>query len=218
MAEQRKIPKLAGVIVEHQENFAALSDEDAQWAIQNTVAAIAHFCEAVRNRTQETGRAVITNLFEFVCALKTPGVKEFVAKKKFVRDTSEGARVRISWIGENFKRVMLTLVERDVPEEELKLQKLLEYAHDLPEDEEHLGAIAGLGGMSKARVSLCAFYESLAHKQAIGDFSWLVGYVRDGSGVLWAVDAGWSDDGWGVGAYSLDGPGGWGPGREVLSR
>ena len=187
MAEQRKIPKLAGVIVEHQEHFAALSDEDAQWAIQNTVFAIGYFCDALKNRAHKA----VKNLFEFVCAFRTPGAKEFVAKKKFVRDTSESARVRISLLGETFNRVMLPLVERDVPEEDLKLQKLLKYSYDLPQDEENLGTIAGLGGVQKARISLCAFYETLAHKQAARDFSWVVGYVQDDNFVLWAGHAYW---------------------------
>ncbi len=51
MTEQQ-IPKLAGALVEHQNAFSILSVEDGQWVIQNTVAAIGLFAEAVRNRPE----------------------------------------------------------------------------------------------------------------------------------------------------------------------
>jgi len=47
-----QLPKLAGVLVEHQSGFSALSTEDTQWVIAETEKAIAMFCEAVRKRKE----------------------------------------------------------------------------------------------------------------------------------------------------------------------
>lgn len=49
MTEQQ-IPQLAGALVTHQRHFGALPTDDAQWAIQNTQAAIALCVEAIKNR------------------------------------------------------------------------------------------------------------------------------------------------------------------------
>lgn len=204
MAEQQN-SKLAGVLVEHQRHFSALSTEDAQWTIQNTVDAIAIFCDAVKNRAMK----VTEKLLESVASFKVPGAKEFVAKKRFVVDTSENARVRISWLGGNFNAKFLPKTERNIVEAELKLSKLRTASLDPP-------IITEMG--ERAEISLCDFYETLAHKQAIRDFTWVVGYVRDIEGILWAVSAFWYDDGWGVEAYSVGNPDGWHAGGEFVSR
>jgi hypothetical protein len=216
MTEQQntQIDALAGQLVTHQRFFADMSVADRQWAFQNPRGAIAIFCGAVQNRTEK----VVKRLFESVATFKVPGAKEFVAKKKFVVDTSESARVRISYLGETFKRVMLPKVERDIAEADLKLQKLLDASLDLPENSEKLGTIAGLGGMEKAEASLYAFHETLAYKQSIRDFSWVVGYARDAEGILWAVGAYWGGDGWSVEASSVGNPGRWDVGSEFVSR
>ncbi len=52
MTEQQ-MAKLAGALVEHQKHFASLSGKDAQWAIQNTQAAIALCVEAISGRKKE---------------------------------------------------------------------------------------------------------------------------------------------------------------------
>lgn len=50
MTEQQ-MPKFMGVLVEHQRAFFSdFGDEDAQWVIQNTKAAIAVFAQAVKSR------------------------------------------------------------------------------------------------------------------------------------------------------------------------
>ncbi|MCX6786943.1 MAG: hypothetical protein NTY93_00210 [Candidatus Kaiserbacteria bacterium] len=51
MAEQQKCRKLAAVLVEHQEYFSVMTDEDCQWAIQNPKDAVALFANAVKNRS-----------------------------------------------------------------------------------------------------------------------------------------------------------------------
>lgn len=54
MATVQQIPKLAGVLVEHQSAFDVLSKEDTQWAILNTKEAIALACEVWKNHTKGT--------------------------------------------------------------------------------------------------------------------------------------------------------------------
>jgi hypothetical protein len=152
-------------------------------------------------------------LFTFAGRFKTPGAKEFIAKQKFVIDTSENARVRISCLGDNFKKVMLPKVERDIVASDLVLSKLTRHQHDLPMSDEEPGTIAGLGGLTKAETTLCEFYETLAHKQSLGDFSWTVGYVHG-----WAVYADWVGDGWYVSAFSVTYPSWWDADREFVSR
>ncbi len=202
-----QISALAGALVSHQRFFDALSVEDRQWAFQNPKEAIAVFCDAVKNRAAK----IVEKLLESVASFKAPGAKEFIAKKKYVVDTGENARVRISYLGDNFKKVMLPKKEQDIAEGELKLKKLHTGSLDAP-------IIVELGGEKKAEISLCEFYETLAHKQAIRDFTWVVAYIRDVDGILWAVSAGWSGGGWDVEARSVAYPYGWDAGSEFVSR
>ena len=164
------------------------------------------------------GAKVTEPLFTFSGTFKTPGVKEFIVKQKFIVDTSENARVRISYLGDNFKKYLLQKVERDIAASDLKLSKLKRSQHDLPMSDEEPGTIAGLGGLTKAETTLYEFYETLAHKQAVDDFSWTVDYGRDDNGVLWAVDAHWYDGGWLVEADSVTYPYSWRDGDDFVSR
>ncbi|MBI4067919.1 hypothetical protein HY413_00740 [Candidatus Kaiserbacteria bacterium] len=201
-----QIAKLAGALVEHQRYLAPLSSEDAQWAIQNTKEAIELFCDAVKNRVAK----VVGKLLEPLgVSFRMFGAKEFIAKKKFVVNTSEDAHVRISYLGDNFKKTMLSKTERDVNETELRLSKLKQASLDAP-------IITELG--DRAEISLVAFYETLAHKQVARDYTWVIGYIRDVSGVLWAVGAYWYGDGWRVSAGSVWGPDRWYAGGGFVSR
>ncbi|MBI2048328.1 MAG: hypothetical protein HYT30_00150 [Parcubacteria group bacterium] len=205
MTEQQ-IAKLVAALVEHQRHFAQLSSDDAQLVIQKTKDAIDLFCDAVRNRA---AKAVTKLLESFGAPFTVPSAKEFVAKKKFVINTSEDARVRVSYLGENFKKVMLPKTERDTVEVELHLSKLKQASPDSP-------IITELG--DRTEITLCAFYETLAHKQAARDYEWVVGYVRGIDGNLWAVYAPWCGGGWRVSASSVEDPDGWYAGRGFVSR
>lgn len=111
-------------------------------------------------------------LFTFAGRFRAPGAKEFNVAKKFVIDTSESACVRISYLGNNFKTNFLPKVERNIDSSDLVLSKLVRDQHDLPMSEQEPGTIAGLGGLFKAETTTCEFYETLAHKQVAGDFTW----------------------------------------------
>ncbi|MDD5318259.1 MAG: hypothetical protein PHF79_00340 [Candidatus Pacebacteria bacterium] len=52
MATKQQIPVLAGAIVSKQEGFEALSNDDVQWAIENTEAAIALSVVAIKDRNK----------------------------------------------------------------------------------------------------------------------------------------------------------------------
>lgn len=157
-------------------------------------------------------------IFEHVGTFTVPSASEFIAAQKFVRNTSEDARVRISYMGPNFEKFMLPKVERNLEGGERRLSRLLEAAHDLPQTPEKLGTIAGLGGMTKARIAIYDLYETLAYKQARGDRSWTVGYADDINSVPWAVGADWYDDGWLLEACSVDYPSHWNACSEFVSR
>jgi len=161
-------------------------------------------------------------LFTFAGRFHAPGAKEFVSAKAYVVDTSERARVRISYLGNNFKKHLLPTIERDIAPSDLTLSKLTRGQKDLPLSDDEPGTIAGLGGTTKAVTSACEFFETLAHKQAVGNLTWTAGYVlvkdNDGNSVLWALRASWLDAGWRVGAFSPSGPDSWHAGRAFVSR
>lgn len=163
-------------------------------------------------------KAVVDNLFTFVGTFKTVGTKEFFAAKSFIINTSEEQmRVRISYLGGNFKTRLLSKIERDITASDLILSKLSRSSIDLPKNAEEPGTIASLGGLEKIEISLYEFFETLAYKQSIGDHSWLVGYTRDDEEILWTVSAPWGSGGWRVDACSVSGPRRWGAGDEFVS-
>ena len=173
---------------------------------------------ALVDPTKAKKGAKMPALFTFAGTFKTEGTKKFVAAKNYVINTDENARVRISYIGGNFKTYLLSKVEHDIAASDLNLQKLRRSSIDLPKNADEPGTIAGLGGLEKAETGLYEFFETLAHKQATKDFSWVVGYVRDDNNVLWAVHARWNDDGWLVEAYSVTNPCSWGADDGFVSR
>jgi hypothetical protein len=215
MAEQQKCKKLAAVIVEHQDHFAAMSSDDCQWAIQNPKDAIAIFADAVKNRTAPAEKKLLERLLATVAI---PGVTSFTAKEHFVLDTSKKAAVKISYLGDNFKKHFLSKVEKsEVAAEELAINNLLEYAHDP-------AIITSLGGEAKVEISLGQFFAAFA-KQAKGEDGPLltngwanVGYIRDINGVLWAVFGLWDVVGWSFEAPPLDNPFRWRDGYRFLAR
>jgi len=147
-----------------------------------------------------------------------PAVTQFIAADNFIVDTSKSAKVKISYLGDNFKANFLQKVESDeVAAEELVINKLLENSFDP-------AIITALGGEAKVEISLGQFFAAFA-KQPNGEKGALltngyanIGYIRDINGVLWAVYGLWDDDGWYFEANSLGGPHGWFGGLQFLSR
>lgn len=209
---ERQITEVVGNLVRHQHHFGVMSTEDRQWIINNTAAAIEIFAQAVKNRVAKE----VKKLLQFVGTFAAKAVERFVAREKFVEGKTVDD-VSIAWLEGNFKTNFLGKIEEGVEAAELKLHKLLEAARDLPKDDEP-GIIPELAG--KHETKLCQFFQLLAHKQRTKDFTWLVGYIADENGIVWAVRATWDAGlgGWYVGAGSVADPHGWLVGHRVLSR
>jgi hypothetical protein len=215
MATEQQISKLAGVLVEHQSGFTALSSQDAQWVITNPKEAISLFVAAVKNRATEAAEKAKEKLLEFVASFKVAGAEKFLAEQHFKKDTSETAIVKISWLGDDFKTNFLGLVEENVPEIELKTQKLIRDSRDP-------GIIVELG--ENYMVSLAHVWNAMLLQAKGGEGNLLTNgwanmfYVADVHGVVWAVNVGWDDGGWYVDADSVEDYDGWSAGPQVLSR
>lgn len=151
------------------------------------------------------------NLLHFLSTIAVKGSKKFVVKDAFRINTDPSQRVRISYLGDNFKAWMLGKVEESVDDATLRLHELLEASRDIP-------IVAELGNEEGVEIFLAHFYEVLAAKQAVGDLTWTVGYARDKNGVLCAVHAFWFGGGWDVGAFSLGLPSWWCLGYRFVSR
>lgn len=141
----------------------------------------------------------------------------FVAREHFAVNTKRNAPVKISYLGDNFKEWFLGKTEEPFAGFALNYAKLLRSSVDGP-------IIAELGGEEKAETTLTEFF-SLMKVQRDGQSGFLLNdgcanifYVRDVNGILRAVSANWSDDGWTVNANPVTSPDEWYGGRRVFSR
>lgn len=144
----------------------------------------------------------------------------FVARDKFVINTSASAKVKISYLGDNFKSWFLEgdgKIEELIGEQTLRYAKLRKSSVDGP-------IISELGGETKAETALAEMF-SLMKEQANGEAGILLNngyanifYVHDLSGVLRTVDVFWYGDGWYVFASAVENPFRWDDGSQVFSR
>mgnify|MGYP001590538280 CR=1 FL=1 len=141
----------------------------------------------------------------------------FVAKDRFVLDTSATAKTRISYLGDQFKAWFLDKIEEPFAGSTLRSFKLRESSLDGP-------IIAELGGEVRAETTLAEVY-ALIERQKSGESGILltngwanIFYVRDSTGVLRTVFVHWNDDGWYVNAYTVTNPDRWSGDRRVFSR
>ena len=162
-----------------------------------------------------------TDLLKLVSTIVIPATTgTFVAKEKFVQDTGRKAKVKVSYLGDDFTAWFLSddgKTEEPITKQTLRYAKLRKGSVDGP-------IIAELGGEAKAEATLTEVF-SLMEKQATGEEGVLLNngranlfYVKDQSGVLRAVFVRWHGDGWGVDADSVEGPGRWRGGGQVFSR
>ncbi|TAL48807.1 hypothetical protein EPN83_03390 [Patescibacteria group bacterium] len=159
-------------------------------------------------------------ILDFVRTVRLPVQPRFVARDCFKEDGSDTARVKTWFLGDNFKDHFLGKVEEPVGETNLAVSRLTRNALDRKIRSE-------LGG-SHEEVALSQFW-ALLQAQGRGERGPLltngyaiIAYIRDENGphgLLWAVNASWYDGrGWGVDAYSVEDPGNWRAGHQVLSR
>ena len=160
-------------------------------------------------------------ILELISTIKVNATtSKFVAKEKFVRDTGRKAKVKISYLGDNFTSWFLNgdgKIEDPISEQTLCCHKLREFSVDGP-------IITELGGEAKAETTLSEMF-SLMEEQGKGEDGVLLNngyanifYVKDRSGVLRAVHVYWDVDGWDVSARSVERPFRWHDGRQVFSR
>ena len=168
--------------------------------------------------TQPKPTPSILELVSTIVVNATTG--KFVAKEKFVCDTDRKAKVKISYLGDNFTEWFLSgsgKTEDPISEQTLRYHKLRKSSVDGP-------IITELGGEAKAETTLSEMF-SLMEKQKNGESGpllnngwWNIFYIKDQNGVLHAVGVDWSDDGWRVIALSVELPDRWDDGSQVFSR
>ncbi len=157
-------------------------------------------------------------LLKFIGTVAVPATAEkFVAKEHFVKDTSEKARVKISFFGGNFAKWFLGKVEFPLIASTLSYHRLMKSSIDSL-------IINKLGGETKAETTLAEMF-ALMEKQANGKSGALltndyanIFYICDIKGVLRAVRCYWDDDGWSVAAYEIDDSTEWNSASKVFSR
>lgn len=160
------------------------------------------------------------NLLELVSTVVVPATTtNLVAKEKFVRDTGRKAKVKISYLGDNFTEWFLSgsgKTEDPISEQTLRYHKLRKSSVDGP-------IIAELGGEEKSETTLSEMF-ALMEKQGMGEDGVLLNngyanifYIKDQNGVLRAVRVDWRC-GWDVDAVSVEDPSRWFDGRRVFSR
>lgn len=129
----------------------------------------------------------------------------FVARDRFM--VNRGGELAISYLGEDFTRHFLGLVEENAGTAILMPRALLKSSIDAP-------IFAALGGERKVRIALAHLFAFL---KTADRARWFFFYVADTDGKLWAVDTYWRDEGWDIEAYSVTYPRGWRSGGCVVS-
>jgi len=144
---------------------------------------------------------------------------KFIAKEKFVINIGPDALVKISYLGDNFKKWFLN---GEGKVEDMNSTNLVSLVLETAVMNKEI--IAKIGDEVKAETSLTEIYD-LITKQPNGEKGVLLNsgwanifYVRDQNGVLRMVHVFWSGDGWFVSAGSVDYPHRWRAGSRVFSR
>lgn len=166
-----------------------------------------------------TGDLIVkaTELLAFMSQVSVPAVKKFVTSKAFVIDTSATAKVKIGYLGENFKTSFLAKVEKNIPATTLAVHRLIKNSLDQP-IRDQLG--------DKSETTLAQLYHLLC-QQPNGEAGplltngyWNIFYIKDAKGQFWAVSARWNAcyGDWLVDASRVDDPGEWFAGDQVVSQ
>ena len=161
-----------------------------------------------------------TSLLTLVSSTIIPATAEpFHAKKKIVKDISDKAVPKISYIGDNVKAWFLKgdgLIEAPMGESTLYYHKLERSSQDGP-------IIEALGGKDKA-ISTFAQIHALMTNQPNGEKGVLltngyvnIFYLKDVNGVLRTVSVYWYVDDWHVYAFPVEYQLEWHDGSQVFS-
>ena len=221
MATKQQIPKIAATFVEFQGEFSVLSTEDGQWVIQNGKEAVKLAADAIANRAKLVAPPVAPEqplLGDVVAVYTVPATtKKFVVKDKIKVDTSEKAKVKISYVGENFHSWFGGKIEEPLPGDAV-------YGRDLNRRSVDKPILAELGGEEKA-ITTCTEIYAMMVAQPNGETGELknngfanIFYVPDINGVLRAVRVFWYGRGWYVEADSVENANPWDADYRVWSR
>ena len=225
MSTKQQIPVLAARLVEFQEEFSNLPTEDAQWAIMNGKEAAALCAQAIINRTKEAAKkadkdpgGAASILSVMISATTIPAsTKEFVVKDKFKVDTKRKAKVKIYYLGTNFKVWFMEKIEGPFAGSTI-------YGRQLDKSSIDSLILPSLGGQEKAETTMAEIY-AMMERQPNGEAGDLMNngcanifYVCDINGTLRTVNVYWLVNGWYVRAYWVQSPFGWPVGRMVFCR
>jgi len=214
MATKQQIPVLAARLVEFQEGFSDLPNEDAQWAIMHAKEAVQLCANAIKNRPRES-QSVFRDII-FIATIPA-ATEQFVARENFIIDTSNNAKVKISCLDSYFELCFISKVENPFPGSLIVARQLIKSSVDAP-------ILKELGGNEKAETMLTEIY-AMMRMQADGkkdgdlltDGCANIFYVKDITNTLRAVHVSWHVDGWRVDAYSIEGSSEWHVGHRVFS-
>jgi hypothetical protein len=160
--------------------------------------------------------AVAKRLLKFLDTVIVLATTErFITSDKFVVDTGKKARVKISYLGDNFRNWFFSKIDEPANEVILRYGKLMESSTDGPI----------LAELSDTAESTLPIVYALMERQSNGEDGALlingyanIFYVRDVSDVLRAVSVRWFGRGWDVNAYSVESPYAWHGSPRVFSR
>jgi hypothetical protein len=154
-------------------------------------------------------KVVVNKLLEFVGTVSVSAAEKFVTADHFKIDTSASAEVKIGCLGHEFHSWFLGKTEEPSDETELQYQRLCRRSLDQPILDE-------LGNAAETTLSMIWELLKLQPNGESGspltNANANIFYVRDANGVLRAVSVYWHHGcgGWGVDAFSIEYPFGWG--------
>jgi hypothetical protein len=200
---------------------AGFSDELIQEVINSKDNAMAKkMLESLQAKpTMPTIQAATSILSETIssCIVLTTMVDKFIAKDNFVVDTSKKAKVKISYLGDNFINWFLEKTEEPFPGSTV-------WGRNLEKDSVDGPILVELGGQEKAETTLFELF-IMMKRQAKGENGRLltngyanIFYIRDINGILRAVSVYWYGSGWRVRAHSVEATNPWCADDRVWSR
>jgi len=159
-----------------------------------------------------------SDLLERIDTVTVPATtQKFIARDRLGVNTGRKARVKISYLEDNFLSWFGGKIEDPIAETSLCCNKLRRPSVDGP-------ILAELSGGAMAETTLTEMF-SLMERQGSGEKGILLAsgyanifYVRDVFGALRAVICDWHGDGWRVNAISVEHSGAWRDGHQVFSR
>jgi len=174
--------------------------------------------ETARRMLRQGFKIVFTTIINWLGNITLPfTTTKFVASEKFVLNTTDSSKTKISYLDRDFKSWFLGKTEEPIGEVNLRYGVMTELANSRR-------IVEDLGGEEKSETTLTEMF-ALMEKQGQGEKGDLLNngwanifYIKDNTGVLRTVRVFWYVGGWFVGANSVENPFGWSVGYQVFSR